>query len=261
MKEFKDHTFAICAYKESKFLEECIKSLKKQTMKSNIIMCTSTPNDFIKNLAKKYDIKLYINKGKSGIGPDWNFAVSKTETPLCTIAHQDDLYEKNYCEEIYKVYQKDKNFSIAFGDYREFKNGKKIELTKNLKIKKFLLRKLVNNGNSKKARLSALKYGNAICCPCVTVNKTVVGDKPYETDFKCNLDWATWTKFARMDYPFEYINKELMQHRIYSESTTSSLIENNVRLEEDYKMYLEFWPKPIAKLFMHFYKDAIKTNA
>ena len=43
MKELKakDHTFAICAYKESPFLQECIESLKKQTIATNIIMTTS----------------------------------------------------------------------------------------------------------------------------------------------------------------------------------------------------------------------------
>ena len=62
-----DHTFAICAYKESEYLEECIKSIKKQSLKSNIIMVTSTPNDFIKNMAKKNDIVLYINEGEAGL--------------------------------------------------------------------------------------------------------------------------------------------------------------------------------------------------
>ena len=51
-----------------------------------------------------------------------------------------------------------------------------------------------------------------------------------------------------------------MCHRIHEESTTSSLIENNIRLEEDYQMFCKFWPKPIAKFLMHFYKNAIKTN-
>ena len=46
-----DHTFAICAYKESPYLEECIKSLKNQTIKSNILIATSTPNDYIKGIA------------------------------------------------------------------------------------------------------------------------------------------------------------------------------------------------------------------
>ena len=58
MEEFKNHTFAICAYKESKYLEKCIESLEKQTVKSNIIMITSTPNDYIKNIAQKHNIPL-----------------------------------------------------------------------------------------------------------------------------------------------------------------------------------------------------------
>ena len=57
-----------------------------------------------------------------------------------------------------------------------------------------------------------------------------------------------------------YISKELIQHRIHEESETSNLIENNVRLEEDLIMLEKYWPKPIAKFIMKFYKNAIKTN-
>ena len=52
------HTFVICAYKESAYLEECVKSLKEQKKESNIIMVTSTPNDYIKNICEKYDVEL-----------------------------------------------------------------------------------------------------------------------------------------------------------------------------------------------------------
>ena len=43
------HTFVICAYKESEFLEECILSLKKQSIKSEILIATSTPNKYIES--------------------------------------------------------------------------------------------------------------------------------------------------------------------------------------------------------------------
>ena len=46
-KHFKNHTFVICAYKESSFLEECIKSLKNQSIESEIFIITSTPNSYI----------------------------------------------------------------------------------------------------------------------------------------------------------------------------------------------------------------------
>ena len=74
------HTFAICAYKQSPYLEECICSLTAQTVKSNIIIATSTPNDYIKALAEKYHLSLYINQGESGIAQDWNIAYRQAKT-------------------------------------------------------------------------------------------------------------------------------------------------------------------------------------
>lgn len=261
MKKFDNHTFAICAYKQSDYLEECIKSLKKQTVESKIIMATSTPNEYIENLAKKYDIRLYINNGEKGIGQDWNFAVSCTDTDYVTVAHQDDIYNPNYLEEIVKKIDEGRDFVIAFGDYREIKNGEVIPLTTNLKIKKILQSPLKKHGNKKWAKKFALKFGTAICCPCVTVNTKITGKKPYLTNFKCDLDWETWYEFSKFDYDFLYINKEIMKHRIHEQSETSNLIENNTRLEEDYEMFKKFWPTPIAKFLMHFYKNAIKTNS
>ena len=51
-----------------------------------------------------------------------------------------------------------------------------------------------------------------------------------------------------------------MKHRIHGGSETSNLIQNNVRLEEDYLMFKKFWPEWFAKLLMRKYKNAVKTN-
>lgn len=261
MREFKNHTFAICAYKESEYLEECIKSLKNQTVKSNIIIATSTPNEHIKKLANKYNLEIFVNSGEKGIGQDWNFAVSCCTTDYVTVAHQDDIYNPNYLEEIEYNLRIGRDFVIAFGDYREIKNGEIIPLTKNLKIKKFLQSPLKENGDKKWAKNFALRFGTSICCPCVTINTKITGKNPYVTRLKCDLDWETWYEFSKLDHRFLYINKEIMCHRIHDQSETSNLIENNVRLEEDYEMFKKFWPTPIAKFLMFFYKNAIKTNA
>ena len=98
-----NHTFAICAYKESAYLEKCIKSLKNQTIKSNIILVTSTPNDFLEEISKKYNLPYFINKGEKGITQDWNYAYKMADTELVTIAHQDDVYLPEYAEHISKA--------------------------------------------------------------------------------------------------------------------------------------------------------------
>ena len=260
MKEFKNHTFVICAYKESKYLEECIKSVLSQKIKSKVIITTSTPNDFIKKMANKYNIEMFINNGEKGIGQDWNYGVSKAETDYITIAHQDDIYKPEYLESIIYYIEKNKDFIIAFSDYREIKNDIEIEMTKNLKLKKLLLFPLKIFGKSKFIRRRILSLGNSICCPSVTINKKITGEKPYKTEMKCDLDWDTWDKLSKYNGRFLYINKELMLHRIHEESETSNLIENNIRLKEDLLMLQRYWPKTIAKMIMKFYGKAIETN-
>lgn len=260
MKEFKNHTFIICAYKQSEYLEECIKSVVNQNIKSNIIISTSTPNEYISALAKKYKIPVFENNGEKGIGQDWNFGISKAKTDYVTIAHQDDIYNKNYFEEIVNYLEKNKDFVIAFSDYREIKNGEVIKLTNNLKIKKVLLFPIRIFKKSRFIKRRILSLGSSICCPSVTINTKITGKRPYKTELKCDLDWDTWYEIAKYKEPFLYINKELMQHRIHEDSETSNLIENNTRLEEDLIMLEKFWPKPIAKFIMKFYKKAIKTN-
>ena len=102
----KIHTFAICAYKESQYLEECIKSVISQRDCSEIILATSTPNDFIRRLCDKYDIQMYINEGETGITQDWMFAISCARTPFVTVAHQDDVYFENYAKTVVEAYGK-----------------------------------------------------------------------------------------------------------------------------------------------------------
>lgn len=260
MKEYKNHTFVICAYKESRYLEKCIESVINQTVKSNIIITTSTPNDYIKEIAGKYNIELYINTGEKGIGQDWNFGVSTAKTDYVTITHQDDIYKENYLEEIVKRLEKNQDFVIAITKYNEIKNDIEIPLNTNLKIKEFLLFPLKFFNKSKICKMFSLAFGNAISCPTVTVNKKIVGDRPYKTELKCSLDWDTWLELTKYKGRYLYIPKYLMSHRIHEESETTSLIENNVRLEEDYIMFKKMWPEFIAKLLMKQYKNSVKTN-
>ena len=112
-----NHTFAVCAYKQSDFLEECINSLRSQSVGSKIIVCTSTPCEYIENIAKKYSLEYFVNEGESGIAEDWNFAVSKCKTRYVTVAHQDDIYCENYAREILQKAEKYEDSLIIFTDY------------------------------------------------------------------------------------------------------------------------------------------------
>ena len=93
------HTFVVLAYKESEYLEDCIKSVLNQKYSSKVVIATSTPNDFIKNIANKYSLKILVNPNPGqGIGYDFDFAISCGKTKLTTVAHQDDIYDYEYSD-------------------------------------------------------------------------------------------------------------------------------------------------------------------
>lgn len=254
------YTFVVLAYEESKYLDECIKSVLNQTLKTNVIIATSTPNEYIKKIAKKYNLNIISNKETKGIGFDFDFALNSANTDLVTIAHQDDIYEENYAEEMIKNYQNDT--IILFPNYYEIKGKEKVYKNLNLNIKKILLQplKIRKIAGFKIIKRHVLRFGNAIGCPSVTFVKKNCPKELFASDLKCDVDWLAWEKLSRRKGKFIYINKYLMGHRIHEESTTTAIIQNNIRTKEDLIIFEKFWPHWFAKIINKFYSNSEKNN-
>lgn len=62
----------------------------------------------------------------------------------------------------------------------------------------------------------------------------------FQNNMKSNIDWQAWELISRQKGEFAYIAKPLMCHRIHEHSTTSELLEVNVRQEEDLFMFRKF---------------------
>jgi len=257
----KKHIFAVCAYKESEYLELCIKSLVKQTVKSDIIICTSTPCEYIDNIAQKYNLQVYVRNGKSDIRDDWNFAYNTAKADYVTIAHQDDEYAPTYTESLLKKIKAAKgDFIMYYSGYRPIKNGV-VTSDINCKIRAFL-RTPMRIGFLSKIRFfkkATLSMGNSICCPAVTYNKSVLGDNVFTSELKFNIDWDTFYKLASIKGRFLYEHKSLTYYRVHDGATSKEFIENTNRIKDDTIMFNKFWPKPITKIIMKFYKKAYNT--
>lgn len=257
-----DHTFALCAYGKSPYLGECVESLLSQTTKSHILISTSTPNESISSTASKYGVKLFINSSKPGIAHDWNCAIEHCETPLITIAHQDDLYEFRYTERMLDKVNSSARPLIFFSGYGELRPEGKVTSNKLLNIKRTLLKPLEGGrlNSSRLVRRRCLSLGSPICCPAVTYVMPNLNKPLFVEGFKSDLDWQAWEKFSRMEGSFAYDPEVLMWHRIHGGSETSALIKDNTRTKEDLAMLSLFWPKPVAKFINHFYAAGQKSN-
>lgn len=256
-----NHTFVVLAYKESRYLEDCISSLKNQTVESEILIATSTPNEYIYHIAEKYNIEVKVNpRGSKGIGSDFDFAIEVADTEFCTTAHQDDTYEQEYAEKI--LANVDEQTIIAFCDYHEINNGKYVNDSVNFKVKRILLFPLRFRllQKSKWIRRRVLSLGNPICCPAVTYNKKKVSIPLFIEKMKSNVDWAAWERLSKVNGKFVYVSNDLMMHRVHSESTTTETIADNKRTGEDYAIFCRFWPKFIARRLAKIYSSSEKNN-
>ncbi|MBE5940973.1 MAG: glycosyltransferase [Lachnospiraceae bacterium] len=256
------HTFAVCAYKESEYLEECIRSVKGQSVSTNVIVATSTPNLYIQGLCEKYDIPLYINEGECGITQDWNFAYKKAESEYVTIAHQDDVYDTHYVKEMMDMLQTATKPIIFFSDYGEIRNGKFVIKNNLLTIKRIMLLPLRFNllWKSRFVRRRILSLGSPICCPSVTFVKDNCPIQVFQHGFRADEDWEAWEMLSKRKGSFVYSPKKLVYHRIHGESETSKILEDNARTKEDLIMFCKFWPLPIAKILVKLYGTSEKSN-
>jgi len=252
----------ICAYQESQFLEECIKSVIAQKKYSEVILATSTPNSYIKDLCAKYKIEYFENTGDTGITQDWMFAISCAKTPIVTIAHQDDVYFEEYAKNVLDMYSKAKHPLIFFTDYWELRNGEYTKSNRLLRIKRIMLLPLRLHflQRSKWVRRRILSLGSAICCPSVAYIVDNLPQPLFLNHFRTNEDWEAWERYSKLDGEFLFCNKPLMAHRIHEDSETSATIQETGRSAEDYEMYKKFWPDCIARWLTKKYKASEKSN-
>lgn len=253
------HTFVICAYGESQYLEDCVLSIVKQSVKENIIIATSTINDHILEIGKKYNLKILTHNGGS-IGKDWNFGYESANSKYVTLVHQDDVYQEEYLKKMLKAMDQNKDTLISFSNYEEIRNDKIVSKNRNLKIKELLLSVLRISNKNRIIRRRVLSVGNPICCPTVTYNKSLLVDFRFHMELNTNLDWAAWEKISKQSGKFLYLPETLIYHRIHTESETSNTIGNNKRSEEDLLMLKKFWPTNIARFIFYFYKKSEKAN-
>lgn len=245
------HTFVILAYKESDDLEDCIKSVLKQSVKSNVVIATSTPNDYITDLASEYGIGVMVNDAPSNKGNDYNFALSTFNTKLITIVHQDDFYNRNYAKEVINCYKKNKDANLIFTDYYEIHKDTIVKHNWTLFKKRLMIWPLKYRffQDKKHYKKRSLKYGQCFCTSSVTFVRDKSIKDFFPTDLTYYNDWQGFINFAKKDTRMVYLNKKLVGYRIYDKEINMDMIN------EKENILKQFWNKRIIDFLYRKYHN------
>lgn len=254
------HSFVVCAYKDSEHLETMLDSLLSQTVRSPIVIATSTPTKGLYEKAKKYNLDVVVNEKSEGIGSDWGFAYAIAETDFVTLAHQDDIFLPEYTGKVLSAIKRSKNPIIAYTDYFELRLAGEVKSNTLLRVKRLMNAPIGWFPRSRFVRRRVLSMGSSINCWSVTYNKKRFPEFRFHPEYKVSLDWEAWERLSIESGEFIYIPERLTAHRIYTGSTTTACISNGDRYREDFQMFRRFWPSPIASFIIRFYEQSLKSN-
>ena len=271
------HAFVICAFGKSPYLENCIRSLLRQTAPSEIYIATSTPSEHIRRLARKYGLPLWVRQGESGIREDWLFAWREggKRKRLITIAHQDDCYCRDYAKTVLAMYERYPDMTLFCSDYVTLKTresrmadgtyypvqtricaGDLVRLVKKLLRLPLRFRFYANRAWVKK---SALIFGNSICCPSCTYNIRLTGRPVFFGDHSFVTDWEALLRLSGMKGRFICDERELLSYRVHELAATNANIKDHRREAEEREIFERLWPKPVADMLMIPYKKSYKA--
>lgn len=257
------HSFAVLAYKDSPFIEACIRSLMRQTVKSAVYIATSTPSEFLADVSARYGLPLHVNPRNDGIASDWSYAYTRCATPYLTLAHQDDVYAPSYAAECMAAMQRCPGALLAFTDYVEIKANRIHTVNRLLFVKRLMLTLPFLFGERVPGgwlRSLALTLGNPVCCPSVVYNKQRIGGFRFDPSFSMNLDWEALIRLTRKKGSFVYIKKRLLTRRIHAGAESANALETRARHEEDARIFRYFWPRPMVRLILGLYAGAYRSD-
>lgn len=260
------HSFMVPVYGDSPHLRACLDSLRAQTRRSPIVLCSSTPPAGLQALADEYGARLVLHSPSAGIGHDWNVALEQAGTEWVTLAHQDDIYLPEFTQRTLVAALRHPQAAMVMTGYGELLGSEPIEdrlrlFSPMLLVKRVLL-ELGFLGRSSVAIQAAkrrlLRFGCPISCPTVTLHAR--SGLRFREDLKVNLDWEAWLRLAKQPGAFVYVRQALMLHRIHAGSETSDGIRAGVRAREDLMMFRAQWPAPIARVLARAYAMSYATG-
>ncbi|MFH1379292.1 MAG: glycosyltransferase [bacterium] len=260
-----NHSFAVVAYKDSPYLEECLKSLQRQSYQSSIMVFTSTPSSYIESMCNNLNVRMEINPHRASIAEDWSFAFNRSSTKYVTLAHQDDIYMPEYAQIcMNSMNESKKKVLLIFTNYREILDNSMVRaLSPALFVKRILLNtaSMFGSGfNSIFTKKMLLSLGNMVSCPTVMYNKELIGEFNFSSAYSYNLDWDAWLRFSDMDGAYRYIKRPVVSHRIHSSSETNAHIMSENRRKEEKDIFRRIWPYPIADIISFMYAFGSRSS-
>ncbi|HWD67347.1 MAG TPA: glycosyltransferase family 2 protein [Caulobacteraceae bacterium] len=251
-----DHAFVVMAYGDSPFLPHCLASIAVQSRRSQAVITTSTPSDYVREAGKRAGVAVIVNPERAGIAADWNFALKAAAARHVTLAHQDDVYLPAFLARSLDLLEASENAVLAFTGYDEIDDHGARRRSPISFAKHALEGAILGSAQAPapKRLKSFLSLGNPLPCSSVTFDRERLGDFAFSDAFRSNLDWDAWLRLLDGGARFVRTRERLIGRRHNRLTATATLTREGVRRAEDEAIFRRLWPRPLADLIAFAYR-------
>ncbi|MBW3565827.1 MAG: glycosyltransferase [Acidobacteria bacterium] len=225
---------AVPIYNGERFLDRTLRSLLEQSVPPDEIIClddgSTDRSTSIVTLLDDPSIRLIRNPRRLGLAGNWNRALELAEDfDFLTIAHQDDIYERDYLEKVTGALSTHPSAFIAHTKATVIDEADRVVTLSATRYKdKFWPHEpLVERGVDEELRL--LIRGDYIFCPSVTFRTsalTTIGT--FDERFEFVPDWDFWLRGLFEGFTIVGVNERLIRYRSHPQSATK-LAEKTLR--------------------------------
>ena len=198
-------------YNSSKFINQTISSILKQTYKNWRLIIVDDSSDtktknILKKISKRKNIKVFFLNKNHGAGFCRNFGIKRSNSPYIAFIDSDDIWQKDKLRKQISFMKKN-NFSFSFTDYKTFGEKKR------------------NIKNPSKLNYLDFLRNTSIATSTMMVKRNIIGNIKFTNTKICEDFFFKCKLLKKVGYAF-CLSQYLTSYRIRKNSLQSSNLKN-----------------------------------
>lgn len=233
-------TVAIPTYEGARFLGETLQSLRAQSLTDfDLIVLDDASSDDTVRVAESHGVRVERNAQRLGLAANWNRAIALCTTDYLVIAHQDDVYEREFLATMLPLLESHPRAIAAHCKASTIdEHGRATAHPASLYKDRFWPRdaRVVERDDE----LAILRQGNYVIAPSAMLRMSLVRQRgPFDARFAFVTDWEYWLRALLAGHTIVGLAERLLRFRRHEATATRASERTLQRYDEELTLLRE----------------------
>ncbi len=194
--------------------------------------------------------RLVVNTPRRGLGANFAYAASLVRTPFFCLAHQDDVYDRDYLRTMLAALDAAPDAAFVHCAATAMDGDGNAIAAAAERFKHRLAQRAV--GASRQQLHELLWRGNFVCCPSVLFRSDAYRRAGgFDATLSFALDWDLWFRVLGSGAPFATVLQPLVRYRRHGGNASRAATRTLLRFREEEHVLAEAHRRAVAAGLVH----------